>query len=96
MPLATIDSALQDFRAGKFIIIVDDEDRENEGDLAISAEFATPEAVNFMAREACSICRGLQQIFGRVHCNLGWRRFGLWAPQSTSGRSSLERSGPLA
>jgi 3,4-dihydroxy 2-butanone 4-phosphate synthase/GTP cyclohydrolase II len=55
MPLATIDSALQDFRAGKFIIIVDDEDRENEGDLAIAAEFATPEAVNFMAREACGL-----------------------------------------
>lgn len=55
MTLATIDSALQDFRAGKFIIIVDDEDRENEGDLAIAGEFATPEAVNFMAREACGL-----------------------------------------
>lgn len=55
MTLATINSALQDFRAGKFIIIVDDEDRENEGDLAIAGEFATPEAVNFMAREACGL-----------------------------------------
>jgi len=51
MPLAGIESALADFRAGKFVIIVDAEDRENEGDLAIAAEFATPQAVNFMARE---------------------------------------------
>ncbi|MBO0858896.1 MAG: 3,4-dihydroxy-2-butanone-4-phosphate synthase [Chloracidobacterium sp.] len=51
MPLAAIENALADFRAGKFVIIVDAEDRENEGDLAIAAEFATPQAVNFMARE---------------------------------------------
>lgn len=51
MPLAGIEDALADFRAGKFVIIVDAEDRENEGDLAIAAEFATPQAVNFMARE---------------------------------------------
>ncbi|MEX1018246.1 MAG: 3,4-dihydroxy-2-butanone-4-phosphate synthase, partial [Litorilinea sp.] len=49
--LATVEEALADFQAGKFVIIVDDEDRENEGDLAIAAEFATPEAINFMARE---------------------------------------------
>ncbi|MBI4315632.1 MAG: 3,4-dihydroxy-2-butanone-4-phosphate synthase [Chloroflexi bacterium] len=51
MPLAKIENALADFRAGKFVIIVDAEDRENEGDLAIAAEFATPEAISFMARE---------------------------------------------
>ena len=51
MPLAGIENALADFRAGKFVIIVDAEDRENEGDLAIAAEFATPQAINFMARE---------------------------------------------
>ena len=55
MTLATIESALADYRAGKFVIIVDDEDRENEGDLAIAAEFATPAAINFMAREACGL-----------------------------------------
>jgi len=49
MPLASIEAAIEDFRAGRFVIIVDDEKRENEGDLAIAAEFATPEAVNFMA-----------------------------------------------
>jgi 3,4-dihydroxy 2-butanone 4-phosphate synthase/GTP cyclohydrolase II len=51
MALAKIEDALADFRAGKFVIIVDAEDRENEGDLFIAAEFATPEAINFMARE---------------------------------------------
>jgi 3,4-dihydroxy 2-butanone 4-phosphate synthase/GTP cyclohydrolase II len=50
MALATIPEAIEDIRAGKFLIIVDDEDRENEGDLVIAAEKITPEAVNFMAK----------------------------------------------
>jgi 3,4-dihydroxy 2-butanone 4-phosphate synthase/GTP cyclohydrolase II len=49
MPLATIDEAARDIRDGKLIIIVDDEDRENEGDLVCAAEKITPEIVNFMA-----------------------------------------------
>jgi 3,4-dihydroxy 2-butanone 4-phosphate synthase/GTP cyclohydrolase II len=53
--LATIEQAIVDFRAGKFVIIVDDEDRENEGDLAIAAEFCTPDAINFMARHGCGL-----------------------------------------
>ena len=48
--LVTIEEALEDFRAGKFVIVVDDEDRENEGDLIMAAEFATPESVNYMLR----------------------------------------------
>ncbi|HWH05641.1 MAG TPA: 3,4-dihydroxy-2-butanone-4-phosphate synthase, partial [Gaiellaceae bacterium] len=48
-PFATIEEALEDFRQGKFLVVVDDEDRENEGDLTIAAQFATPEAINFMA-----------------------------------------------
>jgi len=48
--IATIDEALADLRAGKMIILVDDEDRENEGDLCMPAEAITPEAVNFMAK----------------------------------------------
>jgi 3,4-dihydroxy 2-butanone 4-phosphate synthase/GTP cyclohydrolase II len=47
--LSTIEEALEDIRAGKMVILVDDEDRENEGDLCIAAEAATPEAINFMA-----------------------------------------------
>ena len=49
MALANIEDAIQDFRDGKLVIIVDDEDRENEGDLAMAAEKVTPEAINFMA-----------------------------------------------
>ena len=51
MPLATVEEALEELRCGRFLIVVDDEDRENEGDLVIAAEHITPEAVNFMARE---------------------------------------------
>ena len=50
MALSTIPEALADIKAGKFVLIVDNEDRENEGDLAIAAEKITPEAVNFMAK----------------------------------------------
>ncbi len=50
MPFATIQEAVEDFRAGRLVIIVDDEDRENEGDLACAAEKVTPEIINFMAR----------------------------------------------
>ncbi|MFN2441258.1 MAG: bifunctional 3,4-dihydroxy-2-butanone-4-phosphate synthase/GTP cyclohydrolase II [Thermoanaerobaculia bacterium] len=49
MPFATVEEAAELFRRGEFVIIVDDEDRENEGDLAIAAETITPEAINFMA-----------------------------------------------
>ena len=48
--LASIEEALKDFKAGKFLVVVDDEDRENEGDLIMAAEFATSESVNFMLR----------------------------------------------
>ena len=50
--LDTIEAALEDFRRGEFVIVVDDEDRENEGDLIIAAELITPEKVNFMLKHA--------------------------------------------
>jgi len=50
MELATVPEAIEDVKAGQFVIIVDDEDRENEGDLAMAAEKVTPEAINFMAK----------------------------------------------
>lgn len=63
MALSKISEAIEDIKAGKFIVIVDDENRENEGDLAMAAEKVTPEAINFMAKEA----RGLicLPIFGK-------------------------------
>jgi 3,4-dihydroxy 2-butanone 4-phosphate synthase / GTP cyclohydrolase II len=48
-PFATIEAALEDIREGKFVVVVDAADRENEGDLTIAAQFATPDAINFMA-----------------------------------------------
>ena len=50
--LNTIEEAIEDFKAGNFVIVVDDEDRENEGDLIIAAEKITPEKVNFMLKHA--------------------------------------------
>ena len=52
MGLSSIFEAIEDIKAGKFIIVVDDEGRENEGDLALAAEKVTPEAINFMALHA--------------------------------------------
>ena len=50
MPVATIEEALEDIKAGRMVIVTDDEDRENEGDLVMAAEKVTPEAINFMAK----------------------------------------------
>jgi 3,4-dihydroxy 2-butanone 4-phosphate synthase/GTP cyclohydrolase II len=50
MPVSTIEEALADIRKGKMVILVDDEDRENEGDLCLAAEKVTPQAINFMAK----------------------------------------------
>jgi 3,4-dihydroxy 2-butanone 4-phosphate synthase / GTP cyclohydrolase II len=62
MPIAKIEAALEDIRQGKMVILVDDEDRENEGDLAMAAEMVTPEAINFMAREGRGlICLSLTE-----------------------------------
>ncbi len=52
MSISNIEGALEDLRQGKMIILVDDEDRENEGDLTLAAEKATPDAINFMAKYA--------------------------------------------
>src|SRR5688572_3802172 len=49
MPFASIPEAIEDFRAGRMLVVVDDEDRENEGDLTLAAERVTPELINFMA-----------------------------------------------
>src|SRR5437588_12602441 len=48
-PFATVEEAIEDIRQGRFVVVVDAADRENEGDLTIAAQFATPEAINFMA-----------------------------------------------
>jgi 3,4-dihydroxy 2-butanone 4-phosphate synthase / GTP cyclohydrolase II len=81
-PFATIEEALEDVRQGKFVVVVDAADRENEGDLTIAAQFATPEAVNFMAthgRGLICLCLteerceelGLQQMTDRHETPFG-------------------------
>jgi 3,4-dihydroxy 2-butanone 4-phosphate synthase/GTP cyclohydrolase II len=50
MEIGTIEQAIEDIRNGRIVIVADDEDRENEGDLICAAELATPELINFMAR----------------------------------------------
>ena len=58
--MQTLSRALNRLKAGGMVLLVDDEDRENEGDLVVAAEFATPEAIAFMARKACGlICLAL-------------------------------------
>src|SRR5947207_623268 len=60
-PFSSIEAAIEDIRSGKMVIVCDAEDRENEGDLTLAAQFATPEAVNFMAKEGRGlICLSLR------------------------------------
>ena len=62
MPISKIEAALEDIRQGRLVILVDDEDRENEGDLTMAAEMITPEAINFMAKEGRGlICLSLTE-----------------------------------
>lgn len=61
-PFSTIEAALEDIKQGKMVILVDDEDRENEGDLVIAAEKITPEAINFMIKYARGlVCLPMQE-----------------------------------
>ncbi|MGQ0794147.1 MAG: bifunctional 3,4-dihydroxy-2-butanone-4-phosphate synthase/GTP cyclohydrolase II [Deltaproteobacteria bacterium] len=62
MSICSIEEAISEIRSGKMVILVDDEDRENEGDLVIAAEFATPEMINFMAKHGRGlICIAITQ-----------------------------------
>ena len=84
MTLATIQDAIEDMRAGKFLIVVDDEGRENEGDLAIAAEKLTPEAVNLMAKKG----RGLICV-----AMTGQRLDELRIPMMVDGRDNTSKFG---
>ena len=56
---SNIEDAIEDFRQGKFVVVVDDEDRENEGDFITPAELITPDKVNFMLREGRGVLCGI-------------------------------------
>ncbi len=58
-PFSSVEEAIEDIRAGRMVVVCDAEDRENEGDLTLAAQFATPEAINFMATHGRGlICLG--------------------------------------
>ena len=81
MPLAKIEEILEDLKDGKMIILVDDQDRENEGDLVMAAEKVTPEAINFMATYARGlIClpmaSHLLEKLGLPYRCVEWHKFG--------------------
>src|SRR5256885_3425382 len=78
-PFTDVRTALDDIRQGRMIVVVDDEDRENEGDLTIAAEFATPEAINFMAKHG----RGLVCL-ALTEDRLDYLRLGMMTVHNTS------------
>jgi 3,4-dihydroxy 2-butanone 4-phosphate synthase/GTP cyclohydrolase II len=72
---ASIDDAIRELRAGRMIVVIDDEDRENEGDLTMAAEMVTPEAINFMARHGRGLICLAMTVRDSGSYNLSrWRR----------------------
>ncbi|MCX5681243.1 MAG: 3,4-dihydroxy-2-butanone-4-phosphate synthase, partial [Candidatus Omnitrophica bacterium] len=106
--LNTIEEILQDLKQGKIVIVIDDESRENEGDLLIPAEFVKPEHINFMAKEACGlICIPMEgdrleqlKLGPMIHsssewhheANTGWAISVDAAKNSTTGISAADRA----
>ena len=90
MPTASIEEVLEDLRQGKMIILVDDEDRENEGDLTIAAEMVTPETINFMAKYGRGlICLSLSpDIVDQLH--LSQMVYDNRSPYKTAFTTSIE------
>ena len=79
MPLATTPEIVAELKAGRMVVLADEEDRENEGDLVVAAQFVTPETINFMAKHARGlVCLTLEE----GHC----RRLGL-GPMVAANRS---------
>jgi len=94
--------AVAEIKAGRMVVVVDDEDRENEGDLTLAAEFVTPEAINFMARfgryvlpNPRWVCCGnvldvdLVGKYGCPNCLGGNKPKPRWANQTDSGQNKL-------
>src|SRR6476469_8596340 len=83
MEFGTVEQAIADIKAGKMILVADDEDRENEGDLICAAQLVTPEIINFMSRKACGwICLALT----------GERADQLRLPQQTEHNTEEQRT----
>lgn len=94
MEFNTIPEIIEDIRQGKIVILVDDEDRENEGDLILAAEFVTPQKINFMVKEArglVCLCMTSQQV-DKLHLPLMVRDDLNFAPNKTAFMVSIEAS----
>src|SRR5882724_2202889 len=91
-PFTDVPTALDELRAGRMVVIVDDEDRENEGDLMIAAEKVTPESVNFMAKFGRGlICVALTEE--RLdHLRIGMMTQNNTSPYGTAFCESVEAS----
>jgi len=91
MTIASTPEIIAELKAGRMVILVDEEDRENEGDLVIAAEFVTPEAINFMARYGRGlICLTMMKMMKARITKLTAtvRKF----PQANSGTPALVRA----
>src|SRR6185436_5628586 len=95
-PFSTIEDGIEEIRRGRMVVVCDGEDRENEGDLVMAAQFATPEAVNFMAKEARGlICLALTaQRCERLGLNLMAAKNE--APLQTAFTVSIEAAGGVS
>ncbi len=87
MPLATTPEIVAELKAGRMVVLVDEEDRENEGDLVVAADFVTPETINFMAKHARGlVCLTLEE--DRVPTVSGSRR---WCPPTAPATAPTSR-----
>ena len=67
VPISPVEDIVAEMRAGRMVVLVDEEDRENEGDLVLASDHVTPEAINFMARFGCAQWHGVQHGFHHLH-----------------------------
>jgi 3,4-dihydroxy-2-butanone 4-phosphate synthase len=91
MALATVPEIVAELKAGRMVVLVDEEDRENEGDLVVAAQFVTPETINFMAKNA----RGLVCLTSRKSTAGDWGWGPWWPPTArVTAPTSRHRSKP--
>ncbi|MDZ4083797.1 MAG: bifunctional 3,4-dihydroxy-2-butanone-4-phosphate synthase/GTP cyclohydrolase II [Bdellovibrionales bacterium] len=94
LEMNTTEQLIEDIRSGKMVVLIDDEDRENEGDLVLAADFVTPETINFMAKEARGlICLSLtHEQIERLQLPLMVREETNFSPNKTAFTVSIEAS----
>ena len=92
MTFNSVEEIIQDLKRGKFIILIDDENRENEGDLIIASDFVTPKAINFMTKEARGlVCVSLSaEQVKQLSLPLMVREEDNFSPQRTAFTVSVE------